>query len=116
MGELARCVAGMDEVSTASIAGPLVVGAVVVGDRIPGECLRDSKDASPAQIIKFADAIGELALAHGLGVVTPEEIDRKGLRRCLELGYERALAMLEASLEGRATIAEIIIDGNVNRL
>ena len=68
-------VAGIDEAGRGCLAGPVVAAAVILpeGAVIPG--LADSKVLSPTRRDGLAAEIGAVALAWGLGVVWPPEID-----------------------------------------
>lgn len=100
---------GIDEAGRGAWAGPLVVGAVILGDyKFKG--LADSKLLLRSQREKQADIIKSYSLATGLGWVTPAEIDRLGLSKATSLGMERAIRDI------KHLTAEIIIDGHINYL
>lgn len=100
---------GIDEAGRGAWAGPLVVGAVVLGNlSIKG--LTDSKLLTRTQREKFAEIIQNDCLSYGLGWVKPSEIDRLGLTRATKLGIKRAIKNIDYHE------AEIIIDGNINYL
>lgn len=101
-------VVGMDEVGRGSWAGPAVVGAVILGETIPG--LRDSKQLSVKSREKLAEIIRATALATTVGEASVEEIDELGLTAALRLAYERALAGITHAYD------RIIIDGSYNFL
>jgi ribonuclease HII len=102
-------IVGIDEVGRGPWAGPLVVGAVVLGDKqIVG--LTDSKKLSKTKRETLVVEIKQKALAYGLGWVTAEEIDELGLSVALEVGCRRALEQITVPYN------EIIIDGTVNLL
>ena len=69
-------IAGIDEAGRGCLAGPVVAAAVILPDgaSIPG--LADSKVLSPTRRDGLAAEIGTVALAWGIGVVWPPEIDR----------------------------------------
>jgi ribonuclease HII len=69
-------VAGIDEVGRGPLAGPVVAAAVILPPNrlLPG--LTDSKRLSPAARERLFPEIRRQALAIGLGMVSPEEIDR----------------------------------------
>ena len=99
---------GIDEVGRGPWAGPLVVGACVLGDaQIEG--LTDSKKLTPKKREALAPAIQEKA-AVGLGWVSAAELD--------ELGMTAALckACREAVKQIHVPFHEIIIDGTINFL
>lgn len=100
---------GIDEVGRGPWAGPLVVGAVVLGGAsIDG--LTDSKKLSKKRRGELDVIIREQALAFGLGWVHADEIDRVGLSESLRLATRRAVEQIQASYH------EIIIDGTINFL
>jgi ribonuclease HII len=105
-----QIVAGVDEVGRGCLAGPVVVGAVIlpVNTRIAG--VRDSKMLSAIQRTRLAKVIKRTALAIGLGWASHAEIDAYGLTRALCLGAERALAGLEHSFDA------VVLDGKHNYL
>ncbi|RBQ15172.1 ribonuclease HII [Spongiactinospora rosea] len=85
-------IAGVDEAGRGACAGPLVVAAVVLGRQIDGLC--DSKLVSPAVREGLYDRI--LATAKGVAtvIISPEEIDTRGLHKCNIAGMRRAVARL----------------------
>lgn len=97
---------GVDEVGRGAWAGPLVVGAVALGEEVKG--LKDSKLLSKHTRENLDKQIRASAQFVGLGWVEPKEIDDVGLSRALVLATERALI--------GAPDVEIIIDGNINFL
>ncbi len=100
---------GIDEVGRGPWAGPLVVGAVVLGDaKIEG--LTDSKKISKKQREKLDIEIREKVAGYGLGWVSASEIDEIGLSASLELATKRAVEEIKTAYH------EIIIDGTVNFL
>jgi len=100
---------GIDEVGRGPWAGPLVVGAVVLGGaQIEG--LTDSKKLSKKRREDLDLLIRSQASGFGLGWVFPEEIDEVGLSQSLVLATKRAVEQIKTSY------SEIIIDGTVNFL
>lgn len=100
---------GIDEVGRGSWAGPLVVGAVVLGGaEIEG--LTDSKKLSKKRREELDKIIREKATGFGLGWVEAVRIDEIGLSEALKLATRRAVEQIHASYN------EIIIDGTVNFL
>ena len=99
---------GIDEVGRGPWAGPLVVGACVLGDaQIEG--LTDSKKLTPKKREALAPVIREKA-AVGLGWVSAEELDEIGLSMAL------CKACREAVKQIHVPFHEIVIDGTVNFL
>ncbi len=99
---------GIDEVGRGCWAGPLVAGAVILGQPIAG--LKDSKLLSKKQRERLAAEIQIQALAIGLGWVSADEIDQYGLTTAVRLAMRRALEQVQVAYD------EIIIDGNLNFL
>ena len=100
---------GIDEVGRGPWAGPLVVGAVVLGGtEIDG--LTDSKKLSKKRRNELDVLIRKHASSFGLGWVAASEIDSIGLSEALRLATRRAVEGVSA------TYHEIIIDGTINFL
>lgn len=100
---------GIDEVGRGPWAGPLVVGAVVLGDETI-EGLADSKKLSAKRRTELAREIQLKAAAVGLGWVHAGEIDAIGLAAALRLATRRAVEQIDTPYH------EIIIDGTINLL
>ncbi|MDR2523942.1 MAG: ribonuclease HII [Candidatus Nomurabacteria bacterium] len=97
---------GIDEVGRGAWAGPLVVGAVVLGDAaIDG--LDDSKKLTPKKRAKLALEIKRRAAGIGVGWVGAHIIDQIGLSAALKLAARRAVAQINCDYD------EIIIDGTI---
>jgi ribonuclease HII len=101
-------IVGIDEVGRGCWAGPLVAGAVVLGEPIPG--LKDSKKLSKAQRERLTKEIRDKALAIGLGWVWPAEIDRIGLTAAVTKAMREALEQIQINYD------DVIIDGHLNFL
>lgn len=99
-------IVGLDEVGRGCWAGPLVAGAVLLGEPITG--LKDSKKLSKMQRERLDAEIRVSALAFGLGWVSAEEIDRIGLTAAVRLAMERAFVEIVHPYD------QIVIDGNLN--
>lgn len=100
---------GVDEVGRGPWAGPLVIGAVVLGGaQIDG--LTDSKKLSKKRREELDVIIRETADAYGLGWVDAVEIDEVGLSEALRLATKRAVEQINVPYH------EIIIDGTINFL
>lgn len=99
-------IVGIDEVGRGAWAGPMAVGAVMLGgDEIIG--LTDSKKLTKLQRERLALEIRQKAAAVGIGWVSAKTIDQIGLGAALKLAARRALSQI------RAEYQEIIIDGTV---
>ena len=81
-----RFVAGVDEVGRGPLAGPVVAAAVILTPDLTGaepwlKYLDDSKKLSHARRERAADVVHQHALAVGVGMVGPEDIDAMGIGR-----------------------------------
>jgi ribonuclease HII len=100
---------GIDEVGRGPWAGPLVIGAVVLGDgAIDG--LTDSKKLTKKRREELDVIIRDAASGFGLGWVHAYEIDEIGLSAALVLATRRAVEQVTVPYH------EIIIDGTINFL
>lgn len=70
-----KYIAGVDEVGRGPLIGPVVSACVILPRDFIPEGLNDSKKLSEKQRDKFFDMIKENAIAIGVGIVGPEEID-----------------------------------------
>lgn len=103
---------GIDEVGRGPWAGPLVIGAVVLGGAtIDG--LTDSKKLTKKRREALEPEIYEKALGVGLGWVSAKEIDSVGLSAALQLACQRAVEAVDTL---GVAYHEIIIDGTINFL
>jgi len=69
-------VAGIDEAGRGPLAGPVVSAAVILPECLPVSGINDSKKLSPKKREKLYDDIYRHAIAVGVGIVDPVEIDR----------------------------------------
>ena len=110
---------GIDEVGRGPYAGPLVIGACVLGDWQNSEDaewiekLTDSKKLSAKRREEFYVLIKEKALAAATGWVSSAEIDEVGLSEALRLATRRAVEQIQKT---KVPFSEIIIDGTMNFL
>lgn len=100
---------GIDEVGRGPWAGPLVVGAVVLGG-VTIDGLTDSKKLTKKRREELDVIIRELAAGIGLGWVHADELDEVGLSAALRLATKRAVEQVTVPYH------EIIIDGTINFL
>lgn len=100
---------GIDEVGRGAWAGPLVVGAVVLGG-VPIDGLTDSKKLTAKKRRILAKEIKEKATSIGLGWVSAETIDKVGLSEALKMATKLAVKDIDVQYD------EIIIDGTIKLL
>lgn len=105
---------GIDEVGRGPLAGPLVVGAVILPEeeREWYKELKDSKKLSAKKREKLSDMIMAEAAA-GLGWVSNIELDEMGISEALRLATRRAVKAVQ---KFHAPFSQIVIDGKVNFL
>ena len=106
---------GIDEVGRGPLAGPLVIGAVILPDDEPSWVydLRDSKKLSRNRREELNTIILEYAPATGLGWVSAQEFDEYGVIEALKLATRRAVKQIQSL---HVPFHEIIIDGDINFL
>lgn len=102
-------IVGIDEVGRGPWAGPLVVGAVVLGD-VDISGLTDSKKLTKKRREELNAEILERAAGVGLGWVHADELDTLGMSKSLVEATKRAVGQITVPYH------EIIIDGTVNFL
>ena len=107
---------GIDEVGRGPWAGPLVVGAVILGGaEIDG--LDDSKKLTKKRREALDVEIREKAAAWALGWVSAQELDAIGMSEALRLATRRAVEQIQAQCrQQNLAFSEVIIDGKVNFL
>ena len=107
--EARRCghglVAGVDEVGRGALAGPVVAAAVILDPQaaLP-EGLDDSKKLTARQRERIAAELRERVVCYGVGLVSPEEIDRTNIL----IATRRA--MLEAVRQLKPCADFVLID------
>lgn len=99
-------IAGVDEAGRGPLAGPVVAAAVILDPRRPIAGLADSKQLSAARRATLAEIIRERALAWGVAVVEPADIDRLNI-------LQATFRAMRESLEALALDPVLVrIDGN----
>lgn len=106
---------GVDEVGRGPLAGPLVVGAVILPEDKPEWTaeLRDSKKLTAKKREQLNEIILEKALATGFGWVSVKELDEIGISEALRKATRRAIKEIQKL---KVPFSQIIIDGKVNFL
>ena len=109
-------VAGIDEAGRGPWAGPVVAGAVVIGDRNIDKALLEGLDDSKKLSAKKREQLYDKLFAEekagrlfiGIGTASAEEIDRINILQATFLAMKRAVEALK--IEPQAAI----VDGNQN--
>jgi len=100
-----RHVAGVDEVGMGPLAGPVVAAAVVLPPETAIDRVADSKVLRPAVREQLATEIRRRALAIGIGLVEPDEIDRINI-------YQAGLAACRRAIEALGLVPGfVLVDG-----
>ena len=104
-----KLICGTDEAGRGPLVGPVVAGAVILDPNVEIEGLNDSKKLSEKKREQLFEKITETAIAYGIGMASPEEIDKINILNASMLAMKRAVL----SLKQRPDF--ILIDGNVSR-
>ncbi len=101
-----RLIAGVDEVGRGPLAGPVVAAAVILDPSRPVAGLADSKVLGPGVREELARRLYASALAIGLGLADPAEIDALNILGATHLAMRRAILALALRP------AHVEVDGN----
>ena len=102
-------VCGVDEAGRGPLCGPVVAAACILSPDVEIPGLNDSKKLSEKKREQLFPIIMEKAIAYGIGMASPEEIDRLNILNADMLAMRRAIEALSVP----ADIA--VVDGNVAR-
>jgi ribonuclease HII len=98
--------AGCDEAGRGCLAGPVVAAAVILPKKYRHKVLNDSKQLSEKQRLEVKKDIIADAIAWGVGVASPSEIDDINILNASYLAMHRAIEKLKVIPE------LLLIDGN----
>ncbi len=100
-------IAGVDEAGRGACAGPLVIASVILKDLGATELkgLRDSKELSEVERESLFPIIQSQAQAISVVIISPEEIDQRGVHNANLDGMRRSVQNLEI------TPAYVLTDG-----
>ena len=87
--------AGCDEAGRGCLAGPVVAAAVILPKNFKNEILTDSKILSEKKRELLRPIIEKEAIAWGVGIVSPEEIDQINILNASFLAMHRAVDKLK---------------------
>lgn len=99
-------VAGVDEAGRGPLAGPVVSAAVILPDTFSDERITDSKKLTPKKRDLLFETIYSKAIAIGIGIVDPIEIDRINILQAALLSMSIAVDNLVPNPD------YLLIDGN----
>lgn len=91
----AQYVAGVDEAGRGPLAGPMVIGAVILPPNAYIKGLNDSKKLTAAKREQLFDEILKTALAVSVNIVSVYNIDRLNIYRATQEGMAKVLANLK---------------------
>lgn len=103
-----KYICGIDEAGRGPLAGPVVVGAVVMPRDSKIEWVNDSKKVTEKRREILYDKITEEALAWGVGIVSEKEIDQINILNATKMGLHLALGEVIEKLGEKPDI--VIID------
>ena len=105
---------GIDEVGRGSLAGPLVMGAVILPEQYQPwfNELKDSKKLTAKKREELSSLILESSTT-GLGWISASELDQLGISKALALATQKAVKQVQSL---HIPFSQIIIDGKVNFL
>lgn len=98
--------AGCDEAGRGCLAGPVVAAAVILPQDFENTVLNDSKQLSEAKRNALRPIIEKEAIAYGIGIVSPQEIDEINILNASFLAMHRAVDQLKPKADF------LLIDGN----
>ena len=90
----ANLICGIDEAGRGPLAGPVVVGAVIMPRDSMIEGVNDSKKVSETKREKLFDLITEEAITYGVGIIDQKEIDRINIVNATKEGLTMAVKEL----------------------
>lgn len=86
----ATCAIGLDEVGRGPLAGPLVVGAVILPQGVIIEGLNDSKQVPEKKRLLIAERIYAVARGYATVFVDAGRVDSDGITRSLKSAFKSA--------------------------
>lgn len=90
-----RFVVGCDEAGRGPLAGPVVASAVILPYGYQNDLINDSKQMTDKTRRQAFIEIQENAIAIGVGIVSPEEIDKINIYQASRLAMEIALRAIK---------------------
>ena len=97
---------GCDEAGRGCLAGPVVAAAVLLPENFSNKTLNDSKQLSKKKREQLEIIIKKEAISFGIGIVSPQEIDKINILNASFLAMHRATDKIKGKYE------LLLIDGN----
>ncbi|MBR2340684.1 MAG: ribonuclease HII [Clostridia bacterium] len=104
-----KYICGVDEAGRGPLSGPVVAGACILPIGLHLDGLNDSKKLSAKKRNALFDMIKENAIAYGIGMASPKEIDELNILNATMLAMHRAIDAMNI----KADFA--LVDGNIVR-
>ena len=104
-----KYICGVDEAGRGPLSGPVVAGACILPIGLHLDGLNDSKKLSAKKRDALFDVIKENAIAYGIGMASPKEIDELNILNATMLAMHRAIDAMNI----KADFA--LVDGNIVR-
>lgn len=105
-----KSIAGVDEAGRGPLAGPVVAAACILPDCKAFIGINDSKQLSAGRRKAcFESLISDASVKYGIGIISPEEIDRINIYQATLQAMLKALAALAVLVKPEY----ILVDGNV---
>lgn len=101
-----KYIGGVDEVGRGPLIGPVVAACVVLPTDFLLEGLTDSKKLSEKKRDLYYPYIIEHALAYGVGIVSPEEIDKINIYQA----SKQAMVMAIREVQTKLPLEHVLID------
>lgn len=89
-----KLIAGVDEAGKGAWAGPLVAGAVILGETFEPKMVNDSKVLTKRQRERMFVHVTRNAISWAVAVILPAEIDRLGMTKANHRALEQAVRRL----------------------
>ena len=111
--EGAQFVAGVDEAGRGPLAGPMVIGAVILPQNVFIKGLNDSKKLTAAKREQLYGEILEKALAVSVNIVSVYNIDKLNIYRATQEGMTQVLESLKIRPQAALIDAMPVQAGNI---
>lgn len=105
-----KAIVGLDEAGRGTLLGPVVAGAVILPSDFNHPLINDSKKLSEKQREEAYKIIVDNALAYGVGMCSPEEIDRLNIYNASREAMMRALKQIKINYDYIITDAMKLLD------
>ncbi|USS89627.1 ribonuclease HII [Fructilactobacillus cliffordii] len=107
-------VAGVDEVGRGPLAGPVVIGAVILPHDFALVNVNDSKQLTDHERRGLAPLIKQTAVAYQLVSISPQTIDQINIYEASRLGMKRAIEQLQPTPE-HLLVDAMVIDTDLSQ-